>query len=63
MNGNSIESSPVHARELIHFWQVSFKVQVETRTGTIRLHEHGDCEIIPSDSLIVIPCSSTPVET
>ena len=34
----------MHARELIHFWQESFKVQVEARSGVLRLHEEDDCE-------------------
>jgi hypothetical protein len=31
---------------LIHFWQESFKVQVETRSGALRLHE-VECESTP----------------
>jgi len=36
--------SLVQAQELINFWQQNFKVQVETRSGIVRLHEDEDCQ-------------------
>lgn len=34
----------VQAQELIHFWKQNFKVQVETRSGVLRIHEDDDCK-------------------
>ncbi len=35
-------SFAVQARGLVQFWQHNFKVQVEARSGTVRLHDIED---------------------
>ncbi len=34
----------VQAQELINFWQQNFRVQVETRSGALRIHEDDECK-------------------
>lgn len=63
----------MHARELINFWQESFKVQVETRSGALRIHdddEDDEREITPfhwkarayNSSEKMNPCASQSAE-